>query len=264
MKLLKCYLKLICIFLIVFNSSCSDYQKILKSNDLEYKYQEAVNYFNENDFIKAYPLFQELLLLFRGTAKFEDVYYFYAKTLFEKGNYLASANEFKKFHQTFKDSPRAEESLYKSIYSYFLLCPVYSLDQTNTYKTLDEIGLFLELYPNSLFIDKISELKLELLNKLEKKAFENSKQYYRTENYKSAIYAFNNFLKENQNSQFKEEVLFLQLCSYYELAINSIEEKIDKRIKDCLISYNQFKNEYPTSKFKNESKKMYNNLKNVK
>ena len=29
-------------------------------------------------------------------------------------------------------------------------------------------------------------------------------------------------------------------------------------------SYNQFKNEYPKSKFKNESKKMYNNLKNIK
>ena len=43
-----------------------------------------------------------------------------------------------------------------------------------------------------------------------------------------------------------------------------IREKIDKRIKDCLISYNQFKNEYPKSKFKNESKKMYNNLKNIK
>ena len=58
-----------------------------------------------------------------------------------------------------------------------------------------------------------------------------------------------------------EEILFLQLKSYYFLAKNSVEEKKDKRIKDTIIAFNQFKNTYPNSQYLNESKLIHKQVK---
>jgi len=245
---------------IVF-SSCSEYQKVLKSTDLDYKYEQALKLYEEEEYIKAFPLFDELLLLYRGTDKAEEVYYYYCKTEYEKGNLLSSAYHFKNFSGTYKDNVRAEECAYLAVYCHYLLSPKYSLDQTNTYKALDEMKIFFDKYPNSTYTNACKDLEGKLSAKLEKKSFENSKLYYTTENYKAAIHSFNLALQEHQNSVFKEEILFLQLKSYFLLAQNSVEEKKDKRIKDTIIAFNQFKNSYPESQYLHESKKVFKQAK---
>ena len=83
-------------------SSCGSYQKLLKSNDLDYKFDEAVKFFDDEEYIKAFPIFNELLLLYRGTDKAEDVYYYYSKIEFEKGNYLSAAFHLNNFSTTYK------------------------------------------------------------------------------------------------------------------------------------------------------------------
>lgn len=248
-------------FITIIFSSCSEYQKILKSTDLDFKYEQAVKLFEDEQYIKAFPLFDELLLLYRGTDKAETVYYYYCKTEYEKGNLLSSAYHFKNFSSTYKDNSKSEECAYLAVYCHFLLSPKYSLDQTNTYKALDEIKIFFDKYPNSTYITACNDLKVELSAKLEKKSFENARLYYTTENYKAAIHAFNLALQQHQNSVFKEEILFLQLKSYFLLAQNSVEEKKDKRIKDTIIAYNQFKNTYPKSEYSHESKRVFKQVK---
>lgn len=245
---------------IVF-SSCSEYQKVLKSSDLDYKYEQAIKLFENEEYIKAFPLFDELLLLYRGTNRAEEVYYYYCQTEYEKGNLLSSAYHFKNFASTYKDNSKAEECAYLAVYCHFLLSPKYSLDQTNTYKALEEIKIFFDKYPESTYTTACKDLKTKLSAKLEKKSFENAKLYYTTENYKAAIHAFNLALQEHQNSVFKEEILFLQLKSYFLLAQNSVEEKKEKRIKDTIIAFNQFKNTYSKSEYLQESKRI---LKQVK
>ena len=88
-------------------SSCGSYQKLLKSNDLDYKFDEAVQFFDDEEYIKAFPIFNELLLLYRGTDKAEDVYYYYSKIEFEKGNYLSAAFHLNNFSTTYKENPKA-------------------------------------------------------------------------------------------------------------------------------------------------------------
>ena len=112
---------------------------------------------------------------------------------------------------------------------YFL--PKYSLDQINTYKALDEVAIFLDTYPLSNYYNDCLDLQTKLKLKLDRKSFENAKLYYTTQNYKSAIHAFNFTLQENPNSSFIEEILFLQLKSYYFLAKNSVEEKKINELK---------------------------------
>lgn len=249
------------VLLILLFSSCGSYQELLKSNDLDYKFEQAVQLFENEEYIKAFPVFDELLLLYRGTDKAEDVYYYYSKIEFEKGNYLSAAFHLKNFSTTYKDNPNAEECAYLAVYCYYLLSPKFSLDQSNTQKALEEVEIFLDKYPNSSFSLACTELKNELKHKLERKNFENAKLYFTTENYKSAIHAFNIALQENHNSSFREEILFLQLKSFYLLAENSVEQKKDKRIKDTIIAFNQFKNAYPKSEWMQESKRIFKQVK---
>lgn len=249
------------VLLSVVLSSCGNYQKILKSDDLDYKYAKAVEFYENEEYIKAFPLFDELLLLHRGTDKAENTYYYYCKTEFEKGNLLSAAYHFKNFSNTYKDNINAEECAFLAVKCHYILSPKYSLDQLNTYKALDEAKIFLDKYPNSLYADECIDLVNQLNHKLERKRFESAKLYYTTEYYKAAIHAFNIFLQDYPNSVFTEEILFLQLKSYFLLAENSVIEKQEKRIKDTIIAFNQFKNTYPESKHLTEAKKVYKQVK---
>lgn len=247
--------------LCLFLGSCSSYQKILKSSDLNYKYDKGLEYYANEDYIKAFPLFDELLLLYRGTDKAEEVYYYYCQTEYKKGNLLSAAYHFNNFANTYKNNIHTEECAYLTVNCYYLLSPKYSLDQLSTFKALDEIDVFLDKYPSSSYVPNCVDLRSKLDYKIEKKSFENAKLYFTTENYKSAIHALNQTLLEYQNSLFKEEILFLLLQSYYLLAENSIDEKKEKRIKDAIFAFNQFKNSYPESDFMIESKRIFKQAK---
>ena len=58
---------------------CGDYQKVLKSSDPEFKWEKAQEYFADDRCIQSLPLLQELIGLFRGTERMEDVYFMYAE-----------------------------------------------------------------------------------------------------------------------------------------------------------------------------------------
>ena len=50
-------------------ASCSDYQKILKSTDYEFKYKKAKEYYDKGDFNRATTLYQEMVNIYRGTSR---------------------------------------------------------------------------------------------------------------------------------------------------------------------------------------------------
>ena len=81
-----------------------------------------------------------------------------------------------------------------SAYCYYIESPNYSLDPTNNYKAIKEIQRHIDDYPNAENVIECNLLIDKLTAKLSRKAFENAKQYFSTENYKSAIIALENVL----------------------------------------------------------------------
>ena len=71
-------LKIIYLFTLVLLSACSEYSRVLKSADNEYKFDKALAYFNEGEHNKSLPLFEDLISVYRGTQKSEQIYYYYA------------------------------------------------------------------------------------------------------------------------------------------------------------------------------------------
>ena len=245
--------------------SCSKYQQLLKSTDLDHKYEMAKQYYNEEEYYKAFPLFEELLTLYKGTSKGEEVYYYYAYCNYYLDDYILAGYYFKNFAKTYPISKHAEECQYMNAYCYYQTSPTSSLDQTNTYKAIDELQLFINLYPQSNRIAECNELIDELRHKLETKTYKNSKLYYKLGVYKAAIVAFNTMLKEFSDTKYKEDIVFLILKSNYLLASNSVESKKEERLQLTVDAYNTFIEAYPNSEYAKEAESIYgNSLKQLK
>ena len=253
--------KISSILLVFTLLSCSEYQKVLKSTDLEYKFTKAKEYYEKEKYNKAYPLFDELLTLYRGTQKAADVYYYLAYTNFKLHDYILAAYHFKNFSKTFPNHENAEDAAYMVGYCYYLESPVYSLAQDYTYKAINEIQLFVNTHPNSEKLADCNKLIIELRRKLEKKSFEHAKLYFQTSYYQSAVVAFNNTLNDFPDTKFREEALYLRFKATYELAINSVESKKLQRFIEAKTAYLDFVDTFPGSSWSEAADEQFEEVK---
>jgi outer membrane protein assembly factor BamD len=246
-------------------SSCrSDFKKLQKSTDLNQKYEAALKYYEKGDNLKAQILLEELIPLYRGQGRAEDILYYYAKATFDMGDYTLAQYHFKNFVRTYPNSLRAEECSYMNAYCFYLNSPGYSLDQTDTYRAIQEFQLFINEYPNSTRVEEANQKIDQLREKLEMKAYENAKLYFKTGDYKAAIVAFNLVLKDFSNTKHKEEVNFLVLRSNYLLAVNSIDAKKSERIDATIDNYYKFIALYPQSQYLKDAEQVYNDALHLK
>ncbi len=244
--------------IIMLFGSCSEYNKILKSNDYELKYTKAKEYFNAGDYYKSLPLFEELMSFFKMTDKGEDVYYYYAQNQYAVKEFYMASYYFKKFAKSYPNSPRAQECAFLAAICKKELSPDYNLDQSETYAAIDEFQLFMDRYPNSNLVDS-SNTEIRLLRaKLEKKSYESAKLYYKMEKFRSAVIAFNSTLQTYPDTDYKEEILFLIVKSNYLFAINSIESKKVERFEQTIKSYHNFVDSFESSKFIKQAENYYN------
>ena len=52
---------------------CGEHRKVLRSDDMQYKYDMAIQYMVGEKFAKAYPLLDELYIMYRGSEKGEKL-----------------------------------------------------------------------------------------------------------------------------------------------------------------------------------------------
>lgn len=236
-----------------------DYRKIQKSSNSEYKYNAAVAYYNSGNYLKALPLFETLLSVYRGTDKEQDVYYYYAYTNFKLNDFVMAGYYFGTFYRTFPHAVRAEECEYMHAYCEYLQSPAYNLDQTDSKKSIEAFQTFIDDYPNSTYI-KDANKYIDLVNaRLEKKYFEISKLYYTIEYYHAASISLANYIKSYPNSQYDEEASFLIIKSDYLYAENSFLNKKSERFQAVIDAYLKFVDAYPRSAYLTEAQNLYDN-----
>ncbi|AFD05197.1 outer membrane protein assembly factor BamD [Solitalea canadensis] len=259
--------------LVLLGGCKSNFEKLKESGDNLQKYEKAVEYFNKGrDLIKnkkggsftyfqrAHDLYESLLIPYRGTAKAEDVAYGMAYSTYYLGADLLEARfQFKTLADEFPGGKYAEEARFMAAKCLYEESPTaYSLDQSNTYKALEAIQLFVELYPESKKISECNKMIDALRNKLETKSFQNAKLYLTIGDYKSAVISLRNSLRDFPDTPYREEIEFLVIKSNYLYAKNSFESKQEERYNITVDSYNSFVETFPESRFMKEAKQ-YNN-----
>ena len=238
------------LILFLISISCNDYQKLLNSTENEVdKYTAAESYYDNKEFRRANSLIEQILPSYRGKPQGERLQYFFANSYYETKIYYSAAIQFSNFIKSYPNSQRIQEAYLMEAKSYFMLSPLYTLDQDDTITAIDKFQIFINRFPNSEYVSEAIELMSQLQNKLERKEFEISKQYYTIRDYNSAIKSFDNFIADNPGTIFREEALYFKWLSQYEIAVNSIEARINERVTDLERSLNNFLRYYPNTIF---------------
>jgi len=251
-------------FIIVFTlliavSSCK-YQKLLKSSDTDLKYKKAKEYYDDGDYSRAMTLFQQLVPMYKGTEKGEEVSYYFAYCNYNLKDYIYAGYYFRKFANSFPNSKFTEECSYLSAYCYYLDAPKTSLDQETTNKAISELQLYLGRYPETKRAEECNQLLDELRRKLEQKSYDNAYLYYKIFQYKAASIALKQSLIEYPETKHKENIYFYILKSDYLFAEKSIYAKSEERYSVALKSFKSFVKKFPESKYLKEANRINKNI----
>lgn len=235
---------------------CGKHQKLLKSTDNEAKYAAAIDYYEKKDYYRALQLFQTLINFYQGTDKAEKMQFYYAYCYYHQEDYVLASYYFKRFALNYPRSQYAEEAVFMNAYCYYLDSPPSSLDQTNTYTAINELQLFIDMYPASPRVEEATNLIDQLRAKLERKDLDIANLYLKMRYYESAIKSYENLLRDYPDTDYKEDILFNIFKSNYLYAQNSIQVKQLERFQSALDAYNEFVYQFPESKYVKEANSM--------
>jgi len=216
-----------------------------------------MRYYEKEDYFKANLLLEEVLPIARGLPESEKILFYFAYSYYHQGQYLLASHNFKTFYQTYSRSPLAEEAEFMYAYSLYRESPNFNLDQSSTLEAIIAMQLFLNKHQISRYRPEAVEIIGQLQTKLEKKAYENSKEYYKVERYESAVIAFDNFNKDYPGSIFAEEIYYLKIESQAKLAKLSIYTKQEARYKEAIKFYQEFSEKFPDSKYLKSATSIY-------
>ncbi len=248
--------------LLVTLSSCGKFARLQKRGTDEQKYEAALKYYKEGDYYHAGLLFEELGPLLKGGTESELAEFYNAYCQFHQGDYTSSQYLFKKFYDTYARSDHAEEAFYMHAFSLFKGSSPYNLDQTSTMTAITSLQDFINFYPESEFRDDCTKYILELRTRLELKAYEKAKLYYKISDFqlqslKSSVISIDNFSKDFPDSKFNEELAYLKVDAQHKLASSSFAEKQKERYEDVVKFYHSFVDRYPESKYGRDAEKMF-------
>lgn len=242
-------------------TSCSDYNKVLKGENYELKYDRAYQYYKDKKYVQALTLFEQVLPKYKLTPKGEDIYYHYAYCHWHLKDYYLAGFYFDQFVKQYPNSKFVEECSFLNAMCAVKLSPESSLDQIDTETALEELQIFIDEYPFSARIDTCNKIMDKLRSKLEVKQYNYAKLYYKMENYKASYTALKAALQQYPNTVFREEMIYMMLNSAHKLAENSIQYKKMDRYEETIKVYHKFAARYPESKFKKNADRIFEDTK---
>ena len=234
-------------------SACkTEYESVLNSSDWDMKYAAAFKYFNQGKYSRSAQLFESLSQLSFGTSRDDTVQYYWGLSNYRFKDYMTAETNFAHFLTNFPSSPFASDAAFFRIDCLYRSTLRYELDQTPTNNAISTIKLYLAENPGTEHRDVCEQMLKELTERLDKKAFEGAKLYYKMEQYKSSRIAFVNVLKDNSENIYREQILYYIAMSSYKYAYMSVEEKQRDRYLTFIDDYYNFIGEWAESPYKRE------------
>lgn len=243
---------------LVLTCSCkSQYEVLLNSNDPDAKYEAAFAYFNDGKYSKAASLFESLSMLTNGTERDDTVRYYWGLSNYKFKDYYTAETNFDQFIQSYPRSPFVSDATYLRIDCLYRSTLRYELDQTPTYKAINAISQYILEHPDSEHMQVCRDMLVELNERLDKKAYEAAKLYYKMEDYLASRVALRNVLKDDSENIYREDILYYIAMSSYKYAHMSVPEKQKERYMAFVDDYYNFIGELPESKYRKELDSVY-------
>ena len=249
------------ISLTVMLSGCAgEFNKVLKSQDYDYRYEYAKQCFATGKYANATVLLEDMITMLKGGENAQESLYMLAMSQYMSGDYESASQTFKKYRTSYPKGIYAEKAAYYVGESLFESAPEPRLDQTPTVGAINAYQSFLDLYPDSELRPDAQRKLFELQDKLIMKEYLSAKLYYNLggyfgninsneeSNYAACIITAQNALKLYPFTDLREDFSLLIMKSKFQLAENSSEEKRVERYRDAEDECYGFLNEFPESK----------------
>ena len=255
MKILKFFPVLLA--LLVTAGCKTEYDILLASGDNDAKYDAAFEYFNSGQYRKAATLFESMSLAYSGTARDDTVQYYRGICNYMDGDYDTAEANLNTFITNFHGSPFTESATFlrvKCLYDFTLR---YELDQVPTNTAITAISEYIIEYPQTQNLEECKAMLDDLGERLDRKAYENAKLYYKMEDYLAAMTALRNVLKDDADNIYREDILYYTAMASYKYALNSVEARQKDRYLSFVDDYYNFIGEFPESSYRKELDTMY-------
>ena len=244
--------------------SCkSEYEVLLEGNDVDAKYAAAFDLFNQGKYLKSSQLFESLSSLTNGTERGDTVLYYWGLSNYRYRDYYTAETNFNTFMATYPYSPFFPDASFFRIDCLYRQTLRYELDQKPTRTAIAAIEQFISSNPESPYRPLCENMLDELNERLEHKAYENARLYYKMEDYQAASVALKNVLKDNSENRYREDILYHIAMSSYKYASLSIESKQKERYLVFVDDYLNFVGEYPESSYRRELDGIYRRVQKV-
>ena len=258
MREMKKYVISLAILATLLTSCASEFNRVYKTTDNDYKYEFAKECFARGKFTQAITLLQELVTIQKGTDNAQECLYMLAMAEYCDRDYESASETFKKYYQTYPKGIYAEQAAFYIGQSLYQSTPEPRLDQTATVNAISAYQDFLDFFPESQLKAKASSRMFELTDKLVLKEYLSAKLYYNLgdyfgnctnggSNFEACIVTSENALKTYPFTTMREDFAVLIMKSKYELARQSVEDKKIDRYRDAEDECYGFINEYPES-----------------
>ena len=236
----------------------SEYDVIFGSADIDVKYNGAFKFFNEKKYLKAATLFESLSVLTAGTERDDTVRFYWGLSNYRYKDYYTAETNFSNFLDSYPRSPFAEEARFLRLDCLYRATLRYELDQAPTRQAISAIMQYLAEYPGENPRKEACDKMLQNLNeRLDRKAYENARLYYKMEDYKASRVAFKNILKDDAENVYREDILYYIAMSSFKYANLSVQSKQRDRYMTFIDDYLNFAGEYPESQYRREMNSLY-------
>ncbi len=246
-------------------SSCGEYYRVQKSQDVAERYSYAKKYYNEKRYARVVTLMEDVIPSLSGSSEGPQSTFLLADSYFHLKRETEAAQYFKTYYTSYPKGDQIEEARYKAGYCNYLASPEARLDQSATVSAIQDLQNYLDYYPQGKYRREVEGMLFQLQDKLAEKELLSAKLYYNLglylgNNYQSCVITAQNAIKDYPYSKHKEELMFLVLKAKAEEASLSVEEKQQERVREALDHYYNYLNVYPEGRFAKEATRLHEKM----
>ena len=189
--------------------SCAKDEIDLSKDDIDERYEKAMELLEKRKYYRAQEHFQYVLLRGRHTEIGDDAQFYLGEAYFHNEEYESAISEYDKLVRQMTFSPHVRLARYRICQSYEKSSPKFYFDQGATDRAIQKYQEFIEDFPDSEYRDDATVTIREMRNKLSQKMYESAILYVKMEEYDAAVNYLEGLLELYFDTDFADKARFL-------------------------------------------------------
>ena len=230
----------------------------LRHESPEDAFVRGMEFYERERYDRAADYFRAVFTYGRQNEFAPDAQYYLGWAHYHNREYILAASEFNRFAQMYRADMRAPEAEFYRAFSYYHQSPGYQLDQTNTFRAIEELQLYINRFPNDENVPEAERMLAELREKLAHKDYETARLYERRGMYEAAAIMYERvFDKYPDSTPWAERALLGAIENYVLYAENSVIERQPERYELAIRNYERLRQLFPDSSYLPEAEPLY-------